>query len=163
MLKRRVVLAGLFAAAVTPVLAHGAPRGQATAKLNGKLITVDYGRPSLQGRDMLGRATPGEAWRMGADAATTLTTEANLSFGGTAVAKGSYILTATKDEKGTWTLNVRDGKDREKLLASVPLANVALQDSIEMFTIELRATDKDKGELELQWGTAGMKAAFTAK
>jgi hypothetical protein len=163
MLKRRAVLVSLFAMAVTPVLAHGAPRGEATLKLNGKTLTIDYGRPSLQGRDMLGRATPGEAWRMGADAATTLTTEADLALGDVAVAKGSYILTATKDDKGGWTLNVRDKANRDKIVANAPLANVTLKESVELFTIVLSESGKDKGELELQWGTTGMRIGFTAK
>ena len=34
--------------------------------------------------------------------------------------------------------------------------------SVELFTIALKG-DKDKGELELHWGTTALKAAFTGK
>jgi hypothetical protein len=163
MLKRKLAAACLVAAVVAPAFAHGAPRGQAKATVAGKAITIDYGRPSLQGREMLAKAQPGEPWRMGADAPTTLVTGADLSFGAVSVPKGTYILMATKDEKGGWTLNIRNDVDRSKVVADVPLTTSTLQDSVEEFTIELRGVAREKGELELRWGTTGLAAAFTGK
>ena len=81
MLQRKAVLAFVLAAAATPALAHGAPRGEAKATVAGKAVSIDYGRPSLAGRDMLGKAEVGKAWRMGADGPTTLKTDADLTFG----------------------------------------------------------------------------------
>jgi hypothetical protein len=157
---RQLTTTALAVALVCPALAHAAPRGLAKASVAGKPVSIDYGRPSLAGRDMLGRAAPGEPWRMGADAATKLTTEADLAFGAAAVPRGTYILTATKDDKGGWTLNVLK-EDRSKLV-DVPLVTGQLAESVETFTIELRG-DKGKGELELRWGTTALKAAFTGK
>ncbi len=147
-------------AVVVPAWAHAASRGNAKASVAGKAVSIEYGRPSLAGRDMLGRATPGEAWRMGADAATKLTTEAELHFGSAKVPQGTYVLTATKDDKGAWTLNVLK-EDRSKLV-DVPLSTGSLPESVETFTIELRG-EKEKGELELQWGTTSLKASFSGK
>jgi len=130
--------------------------------LAGKAVSIDYGRPSLQGRDALSLATPGEPWRMGADAATTLTSAADLAFGSVAVPKGSYILTATKDDKGGWTLNVRDKDDRKNVIASVPLTPAPLAESVELFTIELKG-EKDKGSFTMSWGMTAFSAGFTGK
>ena len=94
MMKRLALLASLSAVAI-PALAHGAERGAAKATVAGKTVTIDYGRPSLKGRDMLGQAEVGKPWRMGADAETTLKTDADLTFGGTLVPKGEYVLTAS--------------------------------------------------------------------
>ena len=163
MLKRAIAVGCFLAAVVAPAFAHGAPRGQAKATVTGKAITIDYGRPSLQGRDMLAKAQPGDAWRLGADAPTTLATGADLSFGAVSVPKGTYILTATKDDQGGWTLNIRNDADRTKIVAAVPLTASPLKDNVEEFTIELRAVARDKGELELRWGTTALGVAFTGK
>ena len=158
---KRMVLAALAVVVAVPALAHGNERGEAKATVAGKTVAIDYGRPSLKGRDMLGQAQIGQAWRMGADAATGLTTEAELSFGTVSVPKGEYILTATKVAADQWTLNILAKADRAKV-ADVPLATAKLPASVEMFTIDLKA-EKDKGELKLSWGTTGLATSFTAK
>ena len=129
--------------------------------MSGKEVAIDYGRPSLKGRDMLGQAAVGQAWRMGADAATGLKTDADLSFGSVNVPKGEYILTATKVAADVWHLNVLAKADRAKV-ADVPLAVSKAPDSVELFTIDLKG-EKEKGELKLSWGTVALSAPFTAK
>ena len=104
-----------------PPFAQGNPRGEAKALVAGKEVAIDYGRPSLKGRDMLGQAQVGQAWRMGADAATGLKTDADLAFGSVNVPKGEYILTATKVAADEWHLNILSKADRSKV-ADVPLA-----------------------------------------
>ena len=158
---KRIALAALAVAVAGPAFAQGNPRGEAKATVAGKAVSIDYGRPSLKGRDMLGQAQVGQAWRMGADAATSLKTEADLSFGSVAVPKGEYILTATKVAADQWHLNVLATADRAKV-ADIPLTAGKLGASAELFTIVLTG-GKDKGELELQWGTTSLKAPFTAK
>ncbi len=100
-MKRFVLMAVLTALAGAPAFAHGADRGLAKATVAGKAVVIDYGRPVLKGRDMLAQAEVGKPWRMGADAATTLKTEADLSFGGVSGAQGH--LRADRDEAGRRT------------------------------------------------------------
>ena len=103
---KRFALAALAVCVAGPAFAQGNPRGEAKAMVAGKAVAIDYGRPSLKGRDMLGQAQVGQAWRMGADAATGLKTDADLAFGAVSVPKGEYILTATKVAADQWHLNV---------------------------------------------------------
>jgi len=158
---KRIALAALAVVVAVPVFAQGNPRGEAKATVAGQAVSIDYGRPALKGRDMLGQAQIGQAWRMGADAATTLKTEANLAFGAVTVPKGEYVLTATKVAADQWQLNVLGKADRSKV-AEIPLAQSRLDPSVEQFTIALKG-EKEKGELELHWGTTALKAAFTGK
>src|SRR5512145_2467070 len=154
---KRVAFAAVVAAVAVPSFAQ-TDRGEAKATVAGKAVAIDYGRPSLKGRDMLGQAQVGQAWRMGADAATGLKTDADLAFGAVKVPKGEYILTATKVAADQWQLNILSKADRSKV-ADVPLAVSKLEASVEQFTIDLKA-DKDKGELKLTWGTTALGTTF---
>ena len=158
---KRFALAAIAVCVAVPAFAQGNPRGEAKATVAGKEVTVDYGRPSLKGRDMLGQAQVGQAWRMGADAATGLKTDADLAFGSVKVPKGEYILTATKVAAEEWHLNVLSKADRSKV-ADVPLVSSKATASVELFTIDVKG-EKDKGELRLSWGQVVLSAPFTAK
>jgi hypothetical protein len=158
---KRIALAALAVMVAGPAFAQGNPRGEAKATVAGKVVSIDYGRPSLKGRDMLGQAQIGEAWRMGADTATGLKTDADLSFGTVAVPKGEYVLTATKVAADQWHLNVLAKADRAKV-ADIPLTPAKLDSSVEMLTIALQG-EKDKGTFEMQWGTTALKTTFAGK
>jgi hypothetical protein len=150
------------AVSLAAATAFPADRGEAKATVAGKAVSIDYGRPTLQGRDMLGRAEVGVPWRMGADRPTRLKTAAELSFAsGVIVPPGEYVLTATKTAPDKWQIDVKrtSGDPIE-----VPLVSKTLPESVETFTIELTPEkDKGKGELVLRWGTTALAAPFTAR
>ncbi len=163
MLKRVALALAVIAVFTTAASAQmTGERGQAKITVSGKAVTIDYGRPSLRGRDMLGQAQVGQAWRMGANAPTTLTTEADLTVGGTSVPKGEYVLTATKLAADKWQLDVLAKGERSKRVADAPLVSETLPESVEQFTIDLVAIG-NKCELRMRWGKTALKAAFTAK
>ena len=135
------------------------PRGEAKVTLAGKPIVVEYGRPSLKGRDMLGQAKVGDEWRMGADSATTLKTPLTLRFGATEVPPGEYVLKAKKVSDKEWALKV---EPEGKAAVEVPLTASALDKSVEAFTIEL-AEEKGQGVFRMSWGTLALTTRFTAK
>jgi hypothetical protein len=111
---------------------------------------------------MLAQAEVGKPWRLGANAATTLKTEADLSMGGEAVPKGEYVLTATKVAADKWTLNVATNDSEKRRVAEVPLTPSALPAEVETFTIDLVA-DEDRGEVSFSWGKTALKADITGK
>jgi hypothetical protein len=163
MLHRAVAVASTLAvtfALAGPAAAQVNPRGEAKVTLAGKNVVIDYGRPSLKGRDMLGKAEVGQEWRMGADAATTLKTEANLVFDGAQVPEGDYVLRARKVSDTSWLLKVErpDGT----AAAEVPLEATQLDKPVEVFTIDL-TQDKGQGVFRMTWGDRALAARFTAK
>lgn len=148
-------------------LAQG--RGKAEATYSGKKVSIDYGQPTLQGRDMLGRARPGMVWRFGKDAATVLSSDADLQFGDVKVPKGSYSLFAKKVDENTWHLivNKQTGQwgtnhDAAQDLFEIPLKKSAGADSVEAFTIALSGKG-NAGTLTASWGTVVLSADFKAE
>lgn len=75
----------------------------------GKLIWIFYHAPSVGSRHIFNGAgalqPDGTIWRLGADDATVLHTDADLDIGGLAVPKGEYTLYVDLD-KGNWKLIV---------------------------------------------------------
>jgi len=84
-----------------------APRETVKAKLGGKSVSVEYGRPSLKGRsfDELIKQLPADRiWRTGVDQVTTLTTETDLRIGGKKVPAGKYSVYVHAPEAGDYSL-----------------------------------------------------------
>ena len=160
---------GLLALALAaPALAQApapAERGKAELKAGPGAITIDYGRPSLKGRDMFAQLKDGESWRMGRNEATVLTTPVDLAFGKTRVAKGAYSLFLKKTgETFQLVFNTQTGQwgtqhDAAKDVASVPLTKAALTAPVETFTMGLPAAPNG-GAVELSWGAMKLAAPF---
>ena len=61
----------------------GSPHETVKATIGGATISIEYGRPYMRGRKIMGGLVPYDhVWRTGADAATTLTTSKALVIGG---------------------------------------------------------------------------------
>ena len=158
-MRRALLVASAVAAFASSAHAQMNPRGEARVTLGGQAVVVDYGRPSLKGRDMLGKAEVGQVWRMGADGATTLETPVPLAFGTKVVPAGEYVLKAKKVSAADWTLILEtDGTTA----AEVPLTSTALDAPVELFTIALD-DDKGAGVFRMSWGTRALSTRFTAK
>jgi hypothetical protein len=156
MIKRASLAAVLALVAAPLLLAHGNSRAEVKAEIGGKTVTIEYGRPSLKGRDMLGQAQVGMTWRLGADAATTLRNEGAIGLGEQTVPAGEYVLKAKKVADGEWRLLVTAG---EEVVAEAPLTTTDLSESVELFTIELSAA----GRFEARWGTRSLATDITAR
>ena len=153
--------AALIGALSASVVVAQEQRGESKAMVASKSVAVEYGRPVLAGRDMLGQAKAGTPWRMGSGSPTSLKTDADLTFGSTAVPKGSYVLTAVKNEKGDWTV-IATNPDSKAKVAEWPLKSTTLTTPVEQFTIEVTGKGT-AGEFAMMWGTAKMAAPFTGK
>ena len=151
------LLAGAFAAQAQAPKAS--PHETVSAVINGKSVRIEYGRPSVKGRDVWsGSLAPlGKVWRTGADEATTLVCEGDLMLGSLHVPAGAYTLFTIPGE-GEWTLIVNKVakqwgafKYDEKMdLGRVKMKVAKTAAPVEQFTIALDAKGA-MGTLKLSW------------
>jgi hypothetical protein len=150
-MKRLIVCAGLIAASATlfaqmgsmenmgSMKSMGAPKSPAATEsgvLGGKTFTISYSSPRVNGRaghiftkdGLIGHDSTYPVWRAGANAATKLHTEADLSVGGLTVPAGDYTLFVDISDPGQWVLiiNKQTGQwgtlyDKAQDLGRVPM------------------------------------------
>jgi DUF2911 family protein len=121
-MKQALSCALLIGGLCAPAHALAAPRGTAEGTIQGKKVTVAYGRAELKGRSLeslIAQLPDDRVWRAGADEVTTLTTEGELSLdcltgssctrsrrpgGGRKVAAGKYSVYVSAAREGDWSL-----------------------------------------------------------
>lgn len=147
-----------------------------TATIGGKAVTIKYSAPSVRGRQIFGdgglvsKDGTYPVWRAGANSATALHTDADLTIGNLSVPKGDYtVFVLVKDpnawelvinrQTGQWGLTYDASKDlgRVKMTMSVPSAPV------ELLKYTLTDAGGGKGKLELAWEKHVASVSLTAK
>lgn len=80
------------------------PPAIATAKVGTAHLTVNYGQPSVKGREVWGKLVPyGQVWRTGANEATTFETDKDIKVQGKVLPAGKYGFFTVPGEK-EWTI-----------------------------------------------------------
>jgi hypothetical protein len=150
-------------------LAAQSTRGKAETTVKGKKISIDYGRPALQGRDMLGMAQTGMVWRLGMDEATEIESAATLVVAGKELKPGKYSLWARKTGANQWTLAFHpqtgvwgDPPLDKGYVAEMPLKLEKSPNSTELLTIAL-AEKTGEAALTVKWGTAQLSGLIGVK
>jgi hypothetical protein len=133
--------------------------------VGGAHITIDYGRPRRRGREIFGSVVPwGQVWRTGANAATGLTTDADISINGVTLPKGSYTLFSIPDQSGAKLIvNKQTGQwgtqyDPTQDLVRIDLKAERLSQPLEEFTIAV-----ENGELSLAWDRTKYVATMSSE
>lgn len=134
------------------------PPASASVQLGGASVKVDYSAPSMRGRKIMGELVPYDKWwRTGANAATALTTSADLDINGTKVPAGSYTL-FTLPSEGIWKLIVSKatGEPGTKYDESQDLARIQMQkDNIQLpqetMSISFEKTHGKETQLHVRW------------
>lgn len=154
-------------------LQGGANRGVAEATINGKKVTINYGRPKLNGRDtekdLLGQMKIGQAWRLGMNEKTVIDSAGDLMVAGKQLKAGKYSLWVKKTGDNNYVLGFHPKADgwgapplTEGYVAELPLTLGKAADSAEELVIGLA----DKGgnaEINIHWGTATLTGSFGVK
>lgn len=67
--------------------------GKVEGSAGGAKVALEYGRPNVSGRKIFGALVPyGQTWRAGADEATTISFDKNVTIEGQALPAGRYAL-----------------------------------------------------------------------
>lgn len=160
------VAATLSAQPAPPKAPPKSPPAIASVTIAGKVITITYNSPYVKGRTgqiftkdgLISHDPTYPVWRAGANAATKLHTEADLTLGGLKVPKGDYSLFVDVADPDNWVLivNKQIGQwgtvydkaqdlGRVKMTMSKPIATV------ESLKYTLEALGGTTGKLTLEW------------
>jgi hypothetical protein len=133
----------------------GSPHVQVAWVVNDANITITYGRPYLNDR-VVGESVPPMSegfWRLGADEATTLTTDTDVMLGGTHIPAGEYTLWTqymsdefhliVNSETGQWGTAYNSDHD----VAHIAMAVSDLNPPADQLTLSI-----GDGKLGFEWG-----------
>ena len=139
-------------------------------------IAIRYGQPHARGRQIAGKLIPLDTvWRFGANEATALHTDVDISVGDLKIPRGDYSLFVLYQRSG-WQLIVNRGTgmwgtdyDASKDLGRVPLTVRTMAEPEESLTIYLvpdSARPSDgyadlSGALRIEWGTMELSTRWT--
>ena len=149
---------------------RASPPTQASAVIAGKKITIDYGAPSRRARKIMGGLVPfGKVWRTGANEATTLKTEGDLTFGKVLVPKGTYtIYTIPGQKEWTLILNKQNGQwgteyDQKQDLGRVVMSVSPMKAAMETFVIAIEPGKGKSGVLRMKWENTEAAVSFSVR
>lgn len=140
-------------------------------------IAITYWQPHARGRKIVGGLIPNDTvWRFGANDATALHSDLDLTIGSLAVPRGDYTLYLVHSGN-TWDLIVNSqtavwGTDRNpaKDVGRVRLTARTLTDSEDALSIYLTPTSADPGRqaepngvLRIKWGTVELSTPWKVK
>jgi hypothetical protein len=155
------------------------PGSETSVSINDKQIWIYYHAPSVRGRKVFGAADSlqpeDSVWRLGADFATVLHTDADLDLHGLNVPHGEYSLYVFLD-KGKWQLIVNKktgqwGVNNDNSTTDTPgdeLGRTAMTMSkapspVETLKISLAKGAGNRGTLTAAWENVSASLPFTVK
>jgi hypothetical protein len=174
------ISAGLLLAAATLFAQQkpmASPAATASVTIAGKTVTINYNSPGVKGRegqiftkDGLIQKTHKSypVWRAGANTATTLHTDADLTIGDLKVPAGTYTLFVDISNPGQWVFIVSKktgewglGYDSTQDLGRTPMTMSKPASMVENLTYTLTDDGGNKGTLTLSWEDMTASVPFT--
>ena len=154
------------------------------AVVNGKKVSITYGRPSingpaLAGHDLFSLAKIGFVWRFGRNEATFIESEGKLEVNGKELPAGKYTLWARRLSEDKWVISFHPKTDengkplwgdapggaakvQDGFIADIPLTAGTTSDSAEFLDIKLSA-DKGNAKITIHFGKVIQTGTFGIK
>ena len=162
-MKKILFLAAIAAANVTFAQTLNTPQPSTTQTIKQNFglssIELSYSRPNTKGRTVIGDLVPfGKVWRTGANQATTLNFNDDVTIGDKKITAGKYGLLKIPD-KENWTLIITKQLEvtspaaykEENDVVRVNIKPVIIKDKVETFTIQFMNVKASTCDLNLQW------------
>lgn len=169
----RLATMGLLLVAARPAAAQMYPPSQRTTIVQHvalTTVTLEYGRPVARGRTLWGALVPWDSlWHPGADSASRLTVDHDVTIEGKPLRAGTYSLWLIPRERAAWTVILsRDalvdhksysGPTRDALRVDVMPDSLSMMESMAIyFPMVLR----DEAQLRIHWGVKGVTVKVKA-
>ena len=128
-------------------------------------VEIEYGRPGVKGRTIFGDLVPfGQVWRTGANAATRITLDTDIIFGGQALAAGTYALFTIPGQQ-QWTVILNSateqwgsyGHDAALDVVRVEVKKETLAEPVETMRLGIDHIRNDSAQLSFAWERSGFR------
>jgi tetratricopeptide (TPR) repeat protein len=157
---------GLNAQIVAP---KASPQGKIEQKIGVTDVKVEYYRPMKNNRVVFGEVVPfNEIWRTGANENTKFTCSDALVFGTDTLRAGTYAL-FTKPSASNWEIyfytetsnwGLPETWDASKVALKTTVPTIALNDVVEVFTMNLDPVTNKMGQLSISWDKTRVTVPF---
>jgi tetratricopeptide (TPR) repeat protein len=157
---------GLNAQIVAP---KASPQGKIEQKIGVTDVKVEYYRPMKNNRAVFGEVVPfNEIWRTGANENTKFTCSDALVFGTDTLRAGTYAL-FTKPTASNWEIyfytetsnwGLPETWDASKVALKTTVPTIALNDVVEVFTMNLDPVTSKMGQLSISWDKTRVTVPF---
>jgi hypothetical protein len=154
------------------------PPATESAMIGGKSITITYSSPGVKGRagqiftkdGLISKNPHYPVWRGGANAATTLLTNADLDIAGLHVPAGTYTLFVDISDPDHWKLivNKKTGEwglayDGTQDLGKVDFPTSATPSLVENLKYTIKDLGGNRGTITLAWENKTATVGFTVR
>ncbi len=135
------------------------PRNSAMAMIGTNHVHIDYGSPSVRGRQIWnGLVAYKQVWATGAHKATWIEFSEDVKINSQVVPKGKYGFFTIPDKKTwtlilskTWDMHLADDYKAENDMIRIKVKPKKTKKLTEALSYEVKEMDKNKGQVSLLW------------
>ncbi len=135
------------------------PRASAMAMIGNNHVHIDYGSPSLRGRNIWnGLVAYGQVWATGAHKATWIEFSEDVTINNQLIAKGKYGVFTIPDKKEwtlilseDWDMHLADDYNSENDVIRMKVKPKKSKALVEVLQCQVMRTGDDQGRVEIRW------------
>lgn len=155
----------------TQIKKPASPRLSAMAMIGDNHVHIDYGSPSVRGRNIWnGLVAYNQVWASGAHKATWIDFSKDVIIQGTHIPKGKYGFFTIPDKKKwiliiskSWNMHLADDYKTESDIIRIKVKPKKQKTLVEALTYEVLEIGKNKGNIKMSWEYLNVSFDFENK